>query len=226
MAFVGQMSGDSMGKPGVMFYFNLRPCIKRLSIEEKGQLFEAILDYGELGVVPDVDGALGVAWDFVQQHIDFDSAQYDRKVLQKRYAVFVREIKKSGGTPVSFEEWLATTDIEKEQVVSPDSERYPRSNTNSDTNTNSISNIVGGGKRPPRPRFVPPTVKDVVAYCKEKELSVDAQRFVDYYQSNGWRVGKNPMKDWQAAVRSWNRKEKSENGETGHKPAWTIGTTV
>lgn len=87
----------SMGKPGVMFYFNLRPCIKRLSVEEKGQLFEAILDYGELGVVPDVDGALGVAWDFVQQHIDFDSAQYDRKVLQKRYAVFVREIKKSGG---------------------------------------------------------------------------------------------------------------------------------
>lgn len=214
-----------MGKPGVMFYFNLRPCIKRLSVEEKGQLFEAILDYGELGVMPDVDGALGVAWDFVQQHIDFDSAQYDRKVLLKRYAVFVREVKKSGGTPVSFEEWLATTDIEKEQVVSPDSKRYPNSDTNTNSDTN--SNIVSGGKRPSRPRFVPPTVKDVVAYCKEKELSVDAQRFVDYYQSNGWRVGKNPMKDWQAAVRNWNGKEQKGNGKTEpEKPTWTVGHYV
>ena len=52
-------------------------------------------------------------------------------------------------------------------------------------------------------RFAAPTVEEVRAYCKERGNSVDAQRFVDYYGANGWKVGKNPMKDWKAAVRTW-----------------------
>ena len=56
-------------------------------------------------------------------------------------------------------------------------------------------------------RFVPPSVDDVKAYCKEKNITnVDADQFVDYYQSNGWRVGgKSAMKDWRAAIRNWSR---------------------
>lgn len=80
-------------------------------------------------------------------------------------------------------------------------------------------------KPPTRPRFTPPTVDQVRAYCAEKGYAVDADRFVDYYTSNGWRVGKNPMKDWKAAVRTWNGKDKT-GGKTEHKPLWTIGTTV
>lgn len=52
-------------------------------------------------------------------------------------------------------------------------------------------------------RFVPPTVDEVTAYIREKGYSVDADKFVAYYESNGWRVGKNPMKDWKAALRTW-----------------------
>ena len=57
----------------------------------------------------------------------------------------------------------------------------------------------------PRKRFAPPTVDEVRAYCIERKNSVDPQRFVDYYSSNGWKVGKNAMKDWKAAVRTWER---------------------
>lgn len=57
----------------------------------------------------------------------------------------------------------------------------------------------------PRKRFAPPTLEDVQAYCSERKNSVDAQRFIDYYSSNGWKVGKNPMRDWKAAVRTWER---------------------
>ena len=59
----------------------------------------------------------------------------------------------------------------------------------------------------PRARFTPPTVEEVKAYCKERQNHVDAERFVDYYTSNGWRVGKNPMKDWKAAIRTWEKSE-------------------
>lgn len=56
-------------------------------------------------------------------------------------------------------------------------------------------------------RFRKPTLEEVKAYCEERRNSVDPQHFIDYYESNGWRVGRNPMKDWKAAVRTWERKE-------------------
>lgn len=65
-------------------------------------------------------------------------------------------------------------------------------------------------------RFTPPTLEDVIAYCNERGNSVDAQHFIDYYTSNGWLVGKNKMKDWKAAVRTWER-----NGYSSSKPTTT-----
>lgn len=67
--------------------------------------------------------------------------------------------------------------------------------------------IIMGDKSPKKApkRFVPPSVDEVRAYCQERGNNVDAERFVDYYTSNGWHVGKNPMKDWRAAVRTWER---------------------
>lgn len=53
--------------------------------------------------------------------------------------------------------------------------------------------------------FVKPTLEEIAAYCKERGNSVDPQKFIDHYDSNGWRVGKNPMKDWRAAVRTWEK---------------------
>ncbi len=54
-------------------------------------------------------------------------------------------------------------------------------------------------------RFVKPTLEEVEAYIKEKGYNIDAEHFIDYYESKGWTVGKNPMKDWKAAVRNWSR---------------------
>ena len=65
-------------------------------------------------------------------------------------------------------------------------------------------------------RFVKPNVEDVIDYCNERNNNVDAEKFYDYYSSNGWKVGKNPMKDWKAAARNWIRR-KSEFS-TNKKP--------
>lgn len=67
--------------------------------------------------------------------------------------------------------------------------------------------------KPPRTHFTPPTVEDVKAYCMERGNAVDAQRFVDYYTANGWRVGKNPMKDWRATVRTWEKNEEKPKAQ-------------
>ena len=57
-------------------------------------------------------------------------------------------------------------------------------------------------------RFIPPTVDEVRDYCLERGNGIDPQRFIDHYTSNGWMVGKNKMKDWKAAVRTWEQREK------------------
>ena len=71
-----------------------------------------------------------------------------------------------------------------------------------------MKEIIERGK--PIKRFIPPTVSDVKAYCLEHGYNVDAERFVDFYSSKGWLVGKTKMKDWKAAVRSWHSRNKSE----------------
>ena len=58
-----------------------------------------------------------------------------------------------------------------------------------------------------RKRFVPPTVEEVRTYCDERKNNVDAERFVDFYESKGWMVGKDKMKDWKASVRTWEKRE-------------------
>lgn len=66
--------------------------------------------------------------------------------------------------------------------------------------------VRGKGKgKGKRVRLKKPTLEDVAAYCQERGNTVDPQRWMDHYTSNGWKVGKNPMKDWKAAVRTWER---------------------
>ena len=69
----------------------------------------------------------------------------------------------------------------------------------------------------PTKRFIPPTVDEVREYCFERGNSIDPQRFVDYYTSNGWMVGKNKMKDWKAAVRTWEQKDKPQGRPAANK---------
>jgi len=74
--------------------------------------------------------------------------------------------------------------------------------------------------KPARARFVKPTIEEVQAYCRERGNSVDANRFIDYYEANGWKVGKNPMSDWRAAIRTWEKNaystpQKAQSSVTG-----------
>ena len=63
-------------------------------------------------------------------------------------------------------------------------------------------------------RFKPPTVDDVDEYCVSKGIyDFNAQKFIDYYSSVGWMIGKQKMKDWQAAIRTWIRKDKERERE-------------
>ena len=93
------------------------------------------------------------------------------------------------------------------------------SNTDSNTHDNTDSNTdspqtINDNKlnklNKKRESFTPPTVEEVKAYCQERNNNVNPQSFVDFYQSKGWKVGSNSMKDWKACVRTWEQREKKE----------------
>ncbi len=66
-----------------------------------------------------------------------------------------------------------------------------------------------------RAKFVKPTVEEIAAYCKEKGYNINARQFFNYYESNGWKVGRNAMKSWQAAVQNWNTRDKTSGKAAG-----------
>ena len=120
--------GDTVAeRPGVILYFSVRPALKRLSTEQKGQLFDAILDYGENGLLPDFDGVLGVCWDFIQPMIDKDAEAYQEKCNKAKKAVEAR--------------WAREKDTDVYGRIQPNTE-HTNNNINSKSNNNSISSTV------------------------------------------------------------------------------------
>lgn len=76
---------------------------------------------------------------------------------------------------------------------------------------NKKENTPCGGTKEKATRFSPPTLEDVQKYCQERKNNVDATRFWNFYESKGWLVGKNKMKDWKAAVRTWEQEDKQKS---------------
>ena len=84
-----------------------------------------------------------------------------------------------------------------------------------DSINNNNNNNKNNNKR--ERAFAPPSVQDVREYCQERKNNIDPEVFVDFYASKGWKVGKNPMKDWKACVRTWEKRKQDDKG-TKQKP--------
>lgn len=99
------------GRPGMVVYFDLLPAIKRLSMEQRGELFTALLSYGATGEVTELDQMTGLIFDFIRPKIDRDAERYEESCVQRRYAVYCREAKKDGANPLSYEQWAISDGI-------------------------------------------------------------------------------------------------------------------
>ena len=87
-------------QPGIMLYFDVRPCLARLTMEEQGRLFNAMLNYGEFGTEPDFEYMLGIAWDFIKPRLDRDRERYEDICEKRRQAILTRWEKQCGDTNV------------------------------------------------------------------------------------------------------------------------------
>ena len=124
-----------MPRPGIMIYFDILEPIRMLPDEDKGRLLIAMLEYGKDGVVPDLDGPLGIVWSFIQPKIDRDEENYDASKLQRQYAAFCKKRKKIWMPRISFEEWIVMTEDERQRAVDPVASREPSTSTSTSAST-------------------------------------------------------------------------------------------
>ena len=184
---------------------SFREVIDPLNDSERGRLFTAMLEYAELGTVPDFKGNERFIWPSAKQAIDRSRAESERLTVTGSKGGIPKKTKENHQEPTETKENLQEpTETQKEK----EKEKKEREEENTS---------LTGSKRKPLARFTPPTVEQVAAYCQERGNRINAQQFVDFYASKGWKVGQNPMKDWRACIRTWEGRDGPGN-TTGKMP--------
>lgn len=158
-----------------------------------GTIKQALSMFKELGLIEILENGAIYMLD-IQNFIGKGSTEADRQRLYDRRISEERKQKKLTQSR-NLEEILekSTPEIEIELEKDIKIEKEIHSSAKSTTTK--------------RKRFEKPSISDIKQYCMERNNNIDANQFFDYYESNGWKVGKNSMKDWKAAVRTWERSE-------------------
>jgi molecular chaperone DnaK (HSP70) len=169
-----------MAREYVPIFFEWLEVTQDLTQEQKGNLIDAAVLYASGGDWERVlTGVEIIAFRFIKGQIDRNNAISDARSKagsNKREQTITNDNK-----PKQTETKLPK---EKEKEKEKDKEKDKE-------------------KENAKPRFAPPTIEQVRDYCRERGKGVNPERWFNYYESNGWKVGRNPMKDWKAAVRSW-----------------------
>jgi hypothetical protein len=184
-------------KKSFVLYCDIIHTIEQLTDEQAGHLFKHVLYYVN-DLNPDTDNVITkIAFEPIKQQLKRDLVRYEK--IRERNSLSARM------------RWDANA-----------CERMPNDAKNADNdndNDNDINIVLEQKAKKPK-RFTKPPVDDVRQYMAELNMNDMSQRFVDYYESNGWKVGKNPMKDWKAAVRTWKQQnnDKQPKQESLYKP--------
>lgn len=184
-------------RDSLVFYRSFYEAVKDLPAEEFKEAVSAIMEYGLNDEEQAPSGAAKVFLIMAKPLIDANNKKHENG---KKGA----EFGKLGGRPKK-ETPRKPQENPKETPKKPQENPNQTPNVNVDVNVN--ENIKESEEK--KPRFYPPTLEELKKYIADNKYNVDPERFIDYYTANGWTVGKNRMKDWKAAVRNWDRSQKS-----------------
>lgn len=183
----------------IPFYYSYRKKLEKLSDQEVGRLVRSLLEYGETGETEELAGRESIAFDFIADDINRAKAAYEERCAKNQ-----RNIEKR---------YARQDDTNVYDGIRTNTNVYETYQTKDKTKDKTKDNSLppNGVSDTRAKRFTPPTLDDVSAYIRERGSNVDAQRFLDFYTAKGWMVGKNRMKDWKAAVRTWEKCDSEQN---------------
>ena len=196
-----------MARTYFQVYFSYEEPLKSLTYEQIGRLFMAMFQYEKTKEKPELDPVSDMAFCFIRSQMERDQQAYDEKCERNS------QNGAKGGRPRKSEK---SERFSEKRTVFLESEKSQKSQGEGEGEGEGKGkyNIIGADKPPkkekPQRNIIPPDLEWVKSYCKERQNNVDPKRFFDHYESIGWKIGKQTMKDWQAAVRTWEPIESQE----------------
>lgn len=183
-----------MGKKrSVVIREQFAPLLEAATDEQVGKIVKAMLQYQRTGEAEIEDTLMAAVFEMIKEAIDEDNAAYEETCQRRKDAAHKR--------------WGTDADGCNDMQEHASACKSMQEDADMDLDLEPIAPKGAGGNKRARAKFVPPTVEEVRAYVKERGSRVDPEAFVDFYASKGWKVGNQTMKDWKAAVRTWERRE-------------------
>lgn len=192
-------------------YYAIIPANIRYDAELKAN---AKLMYGEITALSSKYGECTASNNYFARLYEVDASAISKWITQLKNKNYIEvQYVKNGN---EFEKRIIKIiGTDKYQYVLPkEQEGYCQKNKENNTSNNNINNKKEIYKEK---RFIKPTLEEVKEYCLERDNKVNPELFIDFYESNGWKVGKNSMKDWKAAVRTWERNNINEKKESRYE---------
>ena len=224
-------------RDGFIFYESFWNAIKELPAQTQLLLYNALAGYALCDIEPDFDDD-GIAKGFftlMRPQIDANNRRREAGLRGGRPAKSAEQepyescgetkAKPSDNQDVTKAEpndIQAETKAEPKEKEKANEKVKAKANEKAKANWKENSKANENGKEKSRAicadaprRFTKPTVEDIRAYCRERGNGIDPQRFFDFYEAKGWRVGNQPMQDWQASIRTWEGREQGNARERG-----------
>lgn len=191
-----------------VMYSDSYNAIKKLNNEQAGELLHAIFQYQIDGINPQMSPVVDMVFEFMKNHFDRDSEKWSAEIEKRREAGRLGGLARASNAKQIKQVLQNSSKYKQTQANQGDNVNVNVNvNDNVNVNENVIDTVV-------KKAFSPPTIEEVTSYTNERGTGIDPNRFFDFYQSKGWRVGAQPMKDWRAAVRTWERRD---SGGFGNK---------
>ena len=207
----------------MVYYRSFRESLRELPPDLYKVVSETIFDYAFEGIAPGADSnavakALFIA---IKPVIDNAHNRYDACVENGRKGGAPKGSRNNpsgkAGEPNQRPNLYKDKDVDKDKDIESKggaggSGKSNVGNTPKGTSADKPRKVAAK-----RAAFVAPSLQEVKNYISEKGYTVDAQRFIDFYEAKGWMIGKNKMKDWRAAVRTWMRRPDEPQKQTTYE---------
>jgi hypothetical protein len=207
------MTNQNKTRDSFIFYRSFFSATKHLNQVEKAQLFEAICSYALDGNLSLLEGTPQGMFELIKPQLDANRKKFENGCKKKQK--------------------ISKTEAKNKQTISKD-EANVNVNVNVNHNEECKSELINDNlnnnskgveidtvklmeiDKIKTKKFIKPTIQEIKDYCLERKNNVDVNKFFNYYEANGWKVGKNAMKDWKACVRTW--EGNGFNNNTTQKP--------
>ena len=193
------MCKQEQQRKSFVFYFEWAEVLSGFPTEVRYEVYDAIIRYAQSGTLTELKPLANMAFSFIKNDIDRDFDKFLK----------TSEGRSKAGKIGASRKW---------QTDGKNGNCHEDDDVDVDDDVDDDDDEDEKKEKKEKKKFVIPSVDEIRAYCNERNSLIDPQSFFDFYESKGWMVGKNKMKDWKAAIRTWERKDKEANPQKYVEP--------